>query len=147
MNVAVVEGITGLFKGLFGLVDDLHTSQEEKMAAQQRLLEIQGGLLSRWLEHEQRLLEAKTNVIIAEARGESWLQRSWRPIAMLFMLGLVGAHWFGFTPENLAPSHIDNMFLLVQIGIGGYVAGRSAEKVAKHMTGRTITDMIKGEKK
>lgn len=83
----------------------------------------------------QRIAEA-AGVVTAEIQGESWLQRNWRPLVMLFFSTLVGAYWFGFTPENLDPAAIEELFLLVQIGIGGYVVGRSAEKTAKHWKGK-----------
>ena len=46
-------------------------------------------------------LKAATSVILAEANGESWLQRNWRPLLMLWFAGLVGAHWLGYTPAGL----------------------------------------------
>ena len=81
------------------------------------------------LEAEE--LKAASSVILAEVQGESWLQRNWRPILMLWFAGLVGGYWFGFTPENLSPEAVEGLFLLVQIGIGGYIVGRSAEKGIK----------------
>jgi Holin of 3TMs, for gene-transfer release len=73
-------------------------------------------------------LDAQKSIILAEANG-SWLQRSWRPLMMVFFAGLIGAHWFGFTPENLTNEQIADLYDLVKIGIGGYVVGRTVEKV------------------
>lgn len=81
------------------------------------------------LEAEE--LRAASSIILAEVQGESWLQRNWRPVLMLWFAALVGGYWFGFTPENLSPEAIEGLFLLVQIGIGGYIVGRSAEKGIK----------------
>jgi len=50
---------------------------------------------------------------------------------MLWFAGLVGAHWLGFTPENLSEESIARLLDIVQVGLGGYVIGRSAEKVVK----------------
>lgn len=74
-------------------------------------------------------LEAQTGIIIAEANGSSWLQRTWRPITMLFLVSCVGAHWFGFTPANLTPQETIALLDIVKIGLGGYVVGRSGEKI------------------
>ena len=71
-----------------------------------------------------------TDVIIAEAEGESLLLRNWRPIVMIWFSILIGSYWFGFVPVNLPIQAIDGMFNLVQIGLGGYVIGRSGEKIA-----------------
>jgi hypothetical protein len=76
-------------------------------------------------------LQAATKVILAEAQGESWLQRNWRPLLMLWFAGLVGAHWLGFTPPNLPESVVNSLLDIVQVGIGGYVLGRSGEKIVK----------------
>ena len=77
------------------------------------------------------IIQRQADVIMSEATGESFLQRNWRPIVMLWFAGLVGAHWLGFTPENLSEDQVGNLMEIVKIGIGGYVVGRSAEKVAK----------------
>ena len=76
-------------------------------------------------------MQGAIQIIMAEASGESWLQRNWRPLLMLWFAGLVGAHWLGFTPTNLTQETVDHLLTIVQIGIGGYVVGRSAEKVMR----------------
>ena len=76
-------------------------------------------------------MQGAIQIIMAEASGESWLQRNWRPLLMLWFAGLVGAHWMGATPATLTQETIDHLLTIVQIGIGGYVVGRSAEKVMR----------------
>jgi len=88
------------------------------------------------LNLSQTELNAAMQVVVAEAQGESWLQRNWRPLTMVWFSILVGAHWFGFTPENLSEKAIEALFLLVQIGLCGYVFGRSGEKIAKVMSAK-----------
>lgn len=83
------------------------------------------------MEQDNSELESATKAILAEATGESWLQRNWRPMLMLWFAGLVGAHWLGFTPPGLSQDTIDHLLSIVQIGIGGYVLGRSGEKMVK----------------
>ena len=68
---------------------------------------------------------AKSSAITAEANGQSWMQRNWRPITMLTFLGLVVCDSFGLLAFRLA----DQAWTLLQIGMGGYVIGRSCEKV------------------
>src|SRR6056300_123627 len=63
-------------------------------------------------------LEGAVKIITAEAQGESWLQRNWRPLLMLWFAGLVGAHWLGFTPPNLPESVVINLLDIVQVGVG-----------------------------
>lgn len=50
---------------------------------------------------------------------------------MVWFAALVGAHWLGFTPENLSQESVNHLLTIVQIGIGGYVLGRSGEKIMK----------------
>ena len=76
-------------------------------------------------------LKAAKDVIVAEAQGESWLQRNWRPLTMLSFVTLIAAHWLGFTAPNLSEPQILALMDIVQVGIGGYVVGRSVEKVMK----------------
>jgi len=88
------------------------------------------------LNLSQTELNAAMQVVVAEAQGESWLQRNWRPLMMVWFGVLVGVYWFGFTPENLSEDSIESLFLLVQVGLGGYVVGRSGEKIAKVMSAK-----------
>lgn len=76
-------------------------------------------------------LQGAIDIILAEAKGESWLQRNWRPMLMLWFAALVGAHWFGYTPENLGEKEVLLLLEIVKFGIGGYVLGRSGEKMVK----------------
>lgn len=79
-------------------------------------------------------LNAAVSVIVAEASG-NWLQRSWRPLLMLFFAGLVGARWFGYSAPNMTEAEVMKLWDIVQLGIGGYTIGRSVEKVAPSILG------------
>jgi hypothetical protein len=83
------------------------------------------------MEARAKLREAQRDIIVAEAKGESWLQRNWRPMTMLFFTGLIGAYWMGFAAPNLPVEAINGLFDVVYIGLGGYVIGRSAEKIVR----------------
>jgi hypothetical protein len=76
-------------------------------------------------------LETAASVIQAEANSESWITRSWRPITMLTFVGLVAAHWLGFTAPNITPEEIASLLDIVKIGLGGYMVSRGAEKSIK----------------
>lgn len=108
------------------LIDNLHTSDDEKAKAKNALAGMQNQLAFKALEYERALTEAQANVITAEANGQSWLQRSWRPITMLTFLVLIVCDSFGLLEFRLS----EQAWELLKIGLGGYVIGRSAEKVA-----------------
>lgn len=107
------------------IVDELHTSEEEKMQIKARVFDVQTQFASQMLSYEAELMKAKADVIKSEAQGSSWIQRSWRPITMLTFLALVVLDAFNLLAFRLAEQAWD----LLQIGLGGYVVGRSAEKI------------------
>jgi len=82
-------------------------------------------LLGKALDLAGGIMEAKSSIILAEAQGHSWLQRNWRPVAMLTFLVLVVLDAFAVLPNPIA----EDMWDLLKIGLGGYVVGRSAEKI------------------
>lgn len=109
------------------VVDDLFTSEEERIAAKNKILQV-------IKEKELELQKMQTDIIIAEAKG-NWLQRSWRPILMLSFGFIVIYVKFIGPLFGLAIPELENEFWeLLKIGIGGYVVGRSAEKIAKSVT-------------
>ena len=128
-----------VFKPAADLIDELHTSDEEKLTLQNELMAMQNQITSQVLDYEQRLMDAQAKVITAEAQGASWLQRSWRPITMLTFLVLVVCDTFGWTEFRLA----DEAWTLLQLGLGGYVIGRSVEKAGPAIAGK-VTEVIKG---
>lgn len=75
-------------------------------------------------------LAQRAGVIKAEAQGESWLQRSWRPIVMLIFTALIVCRWLGWSAPDLSEAVELKLFSIVQIGLGGYIASRGIEKVA-----------------
>lgn len=72
---------------------------------------------------------AQANIVQAEAASSNWLASSWRPITMLTFVALIVARWFGWAAPNLTEAEYLKLWDIVQIGIGGYVVGRSVEKV------------------
>ena len=119
--------ISNIFEPAVKLIDEIHTSDEEKLKLQAQIKAVENELLAKVIDYESKLLESKTSIITAEATGQSWMQRNWRPITMLTFLALVVLNSFGLLKIELA----DEAWTLLQIGLGGYVAGRSAEKMTQ----------------
>ena len=109
------------------IVDDV---VEDKDEANKLKFQIQRQLI----ETKSSELEAQAKIILAEAQG-SWLQRNWRPLLMAIFAGLVVAHWFGFTASNIPESVQNSLLNIVMVGVGGYVVGRSGEKIADKFKG------------
>lgn len=74
-------------------------------------------------------LTARAEIVKAEAASNSWLANSWRPITMLTFTGLIVARWFGWAAPNLDTAEYLKLWDIVQLGLGGYVIGRSVEKI------------------
>jgi hypothetical protein len=128
MNVL---GLIGqIFKPAMDMIDNVHTSTEEKLEQKAKLLDLQVNFMERGLEYELAQLEAKSRIIEAEAKSDHFLTATWRPVTMLVFLGLVVCDQFGLLTFRLA----EQAWTLLQIGLGGYVVGRSVEKVVPAMT-------------
>lgn len=76
-------------------------------------------------------LDARASIIVAEASSESWLAQSWRPITMLTFVFLIVSYWYGLTAIAVTAEVVQSLMTLLQYGLGGYVVGRSAEKIVK----------------
>lgn len=136
MNVL---GLIGqIFKPAMDMIDSVHTSTEEKLEQKAKLLELQTSFLTEGLQYELAQLEAKAAIITAEAKSDHFLTATWRPITMLTFLALVVCDQFGLLTFRLA----EDAWTLLQIGLGGYVVGRSVEKVVP-----AVTDALKAKEK
>jgi hypothetical protein len=119
--LGVLGAVAPMVKTLFSTIDKTIDNKAEAEKIKQN---IQQQLLSGQLKE----LEAQAKIITAEAKG-GWLQRNWRPLLMLTFAGLVVAHWFGFTAPNIPESVQNSLLNIVLVGVGGYIAGRSGEKI------------------
>lgn len=128
MNLLSIIG--DIFRPAAELIDNLHTSEEERLEIKRKMFEAQSQAFAKAEEYETELLKAKASIISAEAQGQSWMQRNWRPITMLTFLALVVLDSFGLLAFRLA----EEAWTLLQIGLGGYVVGRSAEKIVPQVT-------------
>jgi hypothetical protein len=123
--------ITSVLKGAGDLVDRFVTTDKEKLEAKAILLEIERKANADLLEADARFAEAQSRVIVAEAKSESWLARSWRPLTMLsFVVCILYAHLLAPMFSLPSSSLPVDLWEVIKVGVGGYVIGRSAEKVA-----------------
>lgn len=73
---------------------------------------------------------AQADIVKTEAASTHWLAANWRPLLMLVFGGLIVARWFGWAAPNLSESEYLKLWDIVEFGLGGYVVGRSVEKIA-----------------
>lgn len=130
--MGVTELIAGIFKPAATLVDELHTSEEERLKAKGHLLDVQAAAMQRVFDYEKEMIKGQQAVVTAEAKSEHFVVAAWRPITMLTFLTLAVGDSLGLLATPLK----DEAWMLLQLGLGGYVAGRSGEKIAKVMKGK-----------
>ena len=73
---------------------------------------------------------AQADIVKTEASSSHWLAANWRPLLMLTFGALIVARWFGWAAPNLSEAEYLKLWSIVEFGLGGYVVGRSVEKIA-----------------
>lgn len=121
--VGEILGIVGKIAGT--VAERLFPNPEHEL----KRLELQQALQAAVLERTSEIERAAAEVVKAEAQGQNWLQRTWRPITMLVFVALIVARWLGWSAPNLSQAEALKLWDIVEIGLGGYVIGRTAEKV------------------
>jgi len=113
----------------------------DKNKAQQLQNELNMAMLSNSAAIEQ----AAASVVIAEAKSEHKITATWRPILMLVITAIVGWNYLfaplielvvQLTTNNQIPLTIElpeELWTLLTVGVGGYIVGRSGEKVASKL--------------
>ncbi len=82
------------------------------------------------LAHQADIESAAAKIINTEAASTHWLAANWRPLTMITFTALIVARWFGWAAPGLAEAEYLKLWSIVEFGLGGYVVGRSVEKIA-----------------
>jgi len=120
-------GATELVKGVGGVIDNLHTSKEEKLAAEQKVKE----LIASYEVQMEKEISSRWN---ADMKSDSWLSKNVRPLVLVFLviatvlLIFIDAGAINFTVEA---KWTDLLQLVLITVIGAYFGGRSLEKTKK----------------
>jgi hypothetical protein len=120
-------GATELVKGVGEIVDDLHTSGEEKLEAEKKIKE----LLS---NYEVELEKEITSRWESDMKSDSWLSKNVRPLTLMFLvvstvlMVFVDAGTISFVVDE---DWKDLLKMVLITCIGAYFGGRSYEKIKK----------------
>ncbi len=120
-------GAADLVKNVGGVIDNLHTSKEEKLEAERKIKEL---IANYEVEMEKNI----TSRWQADLKSDSWLSKNVRPMVLIFLivctmlLILIDA---GAIKFNVKDSYVDLLQLVLITVIGAYFGGRSFEKVKK----------------
>lgn len=110
------------------VVGNLFPDPEAKAKAESEVMQ-------QLLKHQSEIESAAGEIVKQEAASAHWLAANWRPITMLIFVGLIVSRWLGFTAENMSEPEYLEVYGLIKIGLGGYVIGRSVEKIAPGVIG------------
>ena len=120
-------GAKDLVKSVGGVIDNLHTSKEEKLEAEQKVKE----LIASYEVQMEKEISSRWN---ADMKSDSWLSKNVRPLVLVFLviatvlLIFIDAGAIDFTVEA---KWTDLLQLVLITVIGAYFGGRSLEKVKK----------------
>ena len=120
-------GATELVKSVGGVIDNLHTSKEEKLAAEQKIQEL---IASYEIEMEKQISDRWK----ADMNSDSWLSKNVRPMVLIFLVISTVLMIFidaGTINFNVEPKWTDLLQLVLITVIGAYFGGRSLEKRKK----------------
>lgn len=112
--MGIFDFIGDIFRPAADMVDNLHTSEEEKLELLNELNKIKAGMQSKSVE-----------LMVAEAKSDHFLVAAWRPICALILFSLILLDGFG---AITAP---DQVYSLAELFLGVYSGGRSLEKIAR----------------
>lgn len=90
----------------------------------------EGEIAIALMNKRAELETAAASIIQAEARSEHWLAASWRPLVMLTFAALIVARWLGWSAPGIGEAEVLKLWSIVELGLGGYVIGRTCEKIA-----------------
>ena len=120
-------GASDLVKSVGGVIDGLHTSEEERLAAELKVKELVA-------QYETQMEKEITARWQADMKSDSWVSKNIRPLTLAFLvvstvlLIFIDAGAINFTVEQ---KWTDLLQLVLITVIGAYFGGRSLEKVKK----------------
>ncbi len=120
-------GAAELVKGVGSVIDDLHTSGEEKLEAERKIKELMAN-------YEVEMEKNITSRWEADLKSDSWLSKNVRPLTLVFLIVCTMLLIFidsGALNFEVKSSWVDLLQLVLITVIGAYFGGRSLEKVKK----------------
>lgn len=120
-----------ILKGLFGIIDQVVVDKDEANRIKAEIAKQQNQLI-------ETELKGAIQIILAEATG-SWLQRNWRPLLMLTVIIIIFNNYvlvpyISMWTDKVAVLELPGgLWALLTTGVGGYVIGRSGEKIAERI--------------
>ena len=127
LNKLFSGGASKLVESVGGVLDNVITTDEEKLEAKRKLKEL-------ILSHEAQMQQNVTDRWKADMNSDSWLSKNVRPLVLIFLVVstvlmiFIDAGTIKFTVEE---KWTDLLQLVLITVIGAYFGGRSLEKTKK----------------
>jgi len=131
----ILQAVAPLAKILFNTID-------KAVADKDLAAKLKADLQTQMLQSHTQELTAAARVIEAEAKA-GWFASSWRPLLMYVLIFILiwnyvlGPVLLFFFKASITIDLPGDVWTLLQIGLGGYVVGRSAESVARTMANKS----------
>jgi len=120
-------GAAKLVKSVGGVIDNLHTSKDEKLAAEAKIKDLVMG-------YEAEMQKQVTERWKMDMQSDSWLSKNIRPLVLIFLVVSTILLVFidaGVIAFEVKATWVDLLQLVLITVIGAYFGGRSLEKVKK----------------
>ena len=127
LNKIFSTGATELIKGVGGVIDNLTTTEEEKLTAEEKIKDMILG-------YEGEMQKQVSERWKSDMNSDSWLSKNVRPVTLIFLIICTMLLIFidaGFLEFDVKDSYVDLLQLVLITVIGAYFGGRSLEKVKK----------------
>ena len=127
LNKIFSTGATELIKGVGSVIDNLTTTEEERLTAEEKIKDMILG-------YEAEMQKQVSERWKSDMNSDSWLSKNVRPMTLIFLIICTMLLIFidaGFLNFNVKDSYVDLLQLVLITVIGAYFGGRSLEKVKK----------------
>ena len=127
LNKVFSAGAGDLIKNVGGVLDNLTTTKEEKLAAEQKIKDMIMG-------YEAEMQKQVTERWKVDMNSDSWLSKNIRPMVLIFLVVATMLMIFidaGVVQFEVKDTWVDLLQLVLITVIGAYFGGRSLEKVKK----------------
>ncbi len=123
--LALISGVSSFFGGLFNFKGQQAETVQSALGVLKSINDVDGQSAT-----------AAAQALSAILTQGSFLEKNWRPVLMVVLMGILIASFFGYIPSHLndpvSPT-MDKVWTLLQIGLGGYLPLRTIEKVMQQV--------------
>ncbi len=128
--------VTLLLPLFSSLIERIFPDKAKQDEAKLELAKVANEALTIQMKAQSDMMASQSAVVVAEASSESWMARNWRPMLMWMFMALIFNQYFinpivaAFGFPLIFPPIPEHGWTMLDIGMGGYIVGRSAEKIA-----------------